>query len=89
MGARNKGINKISNVARFDSFDGLVQFFFFSMRALQCCALLLPLDTKKCTFWHQCNRPKMVNPTNFTRIFLFVVLFLMVDKLPMSLKVKA
>lgn len=28
MGARNKGINKISNVARFDSFDGLVQFFF-------------------------------------------------------------
>ena len=31
----------------------------------------------------------MVNPTNFTRIFLFVVLFLMDDKLPMSLKVKA
>lgn len=28
MGARNKGIDKISNVARFDTFDGLVLFFF-------------------------------------------------------------
>lgn len=28
MAARNKGIDKISNVARFDTFDGLVLFFF-------------------------------------------------------------
>ena len=47
MGARNKGIDKISNVARFDTSDGLVLFFFFQYEGFTVLCAVIATRYKK------------------------------------------